>query len=105
MTHKTHSDEAIVKELYNKDPYRYRNIPNSKNNWEYEDGLKNVREALAQARADQDRIARAEELEKIQKVMQILTYISTRNREHNAVCIPKAKEALEILTTQYNNTV
>lgn len=41
---------------------------------------------------------RGELVEKYEKVKKILEYIASRNELHNAVCIPKAKEALEIIS-------
>ena len=43
---------------------------------------------------------RKEMLEEISGVKEILQYIAGRNILHNAVCIPKAKEALRILKSK-----
>lgn len=37
--------------------------------------------------------------EELAKVEKILEYIASRNESHNAVCIPKAQEALAIIRT------
>ena len=55
------SDEEIIEELYNLDPYRYRPIPAASPR--SDDGLLNVRIALRQARQDQDHITRERVLE------------------------------------------
>lgn len=52
-----------------------------------------IRSLLIQARADERRNL----LEQVKPVEKILQYIATRNELHNAVCIPKAQEALDLL--------
>jgi len=43
---------------------------------------------------------RREMLEELDDVKKILEYIASRNESHSAACIPRAKEALELLKSK-----